>query len=309
VRVGRLFQVGDARLRAHERAARVDAVHEVVLLHRRRLGAGQVDGRGVVDQDVDAAEGLHGLLDRLGDLVLEADVDRERERLAAGRDDLLGSREDGARQLGVRIGGLRDDRDVGAVARGAQRDGLADATAGTGDEERLALERHVADASTAFTFIRTQAGGGRRGPRRMSYRDDIEALAARRAAPDVDGAARQRELDQTSALLEEARAKARLPVLDDIRVAAPCSVSWEGMVGDARVRACGACKQNVYNLSEMTRGEAQELLLEHEGRLCVRYYRRADGTIITKQCSLGLRRRRRRRIIAAAVVSTLAGAG
>ena len=66
------------------------------------------------------------------------------ERLAAGLLDLLGRRVDGARQLGVRLGGLGGDDDVGAVARGAQADGLADAAARAGDEERLALEGRIA---------------------------------------------------------------------------------------------------------------------------------------------------------------------
>lgn len=46
-----------------EGSSRVDAVHEVVFLHRRVQRAGQRDGAGVVDEHVDAAELLHRLLD------------------------------------------------------------------------------------------------------------------------------------------------------------------------------------------------------------------------------------------------------
>jgi hypothetical protein len=84
-------------------------------------------------------------------------------------------------------------------------------------------------------------------------------------------------------------AKATVP-LDNIQVAAPCPMSWEKMNGDDRVRHCQECKLNVYNLSDMTRGEAERLIASREGRLCVRFYRRADGTILTRNCPRGLRK-------------------
>lgn len=56
------------------------------------------------------------------------------------------------------------------------------------------------------------------------------------------------------------------------------------MRGDELVRFCGECGKNVYNLSARTAGEAEALIAEHEGRLCVRYFERADGTIVTKGC-------------------------
>jgi hypothetical protein len=59
------------------------------------------------------------------------------------------------------------------------------------------------------------------------------------------------------------------------------------MIGTERKRYCGECKLNVYNISGMTRTEAETLLIQSEGRLCVRYYRRADGTILTKDCPVG----------------------
>ena len=37
--------------------------------------------------------------------------------------------------------------------------------------------------------------------------------------------------------------------LDNVRVASPCSVDWNEMIGDNRKRFCGDCKLNVYNLS------------------------------------------------------------
>jgi hypothetical protein len=135
----------------------------------------------------------------------------------------------------------------------------------------------------------------------MTYRNDLDALTARQAALETEVRDRTRELDQARRLVEEISARARLPVLDNIRVAAPCAASWDAMAGDARVRACGDCQKNVYNLSELTREEAENLIREKEGKLCVRYFQRADGTVLLKDCAVGVKRRRRRRIAAVRV--------
>jgi hypothetical protein len=96
--------------------------------------------------------------------------------------------------------------------------------------------------------------------------------------------------------------------LDHISVAAPCPADWDGMVGSDRVRYCGQCKLNVYNLTEMTKKEAEALIEGTEGRLCVRFYRRADGTIINRNCPVGLRALKRRLSrIGTAVMSTFLG--
>jgi hypothetical protein len=75
--------------------------------------------------------------------------------------------------------------------------------------------------------------------------------------------------------------------LDDLKIASPCSASWNEMYGSDRKRFCGECKLNVYNLSGMTRDEAESLLVNSEGSLCIRYYRRSDGTVLTKDCPVG----------------------
>jgi hypothetical protein len=100
---------------------------------------------------------------------------------------------------------------------------------------------------------------------------------------------------------------ARLPILENIHVAAPCPADWEKMSGSAHVRHCGECNLNVYNISEMTRREAENLIRAHEGRLCVRFYRRADGTILTQNCPAGLKALARRisRIAAAVVTAAI----
>lgn len=75
--------------------------------------------------------------------------------------------------------------------------------------------------------------------------------------------------------------------LDNIKIASPCSANWNQMIGDERQRHCAECKLSVYNLSGMSKREAENLLTEAEGRVCVRYYKRADGTVITKDCPVG----------------------
>jgi hypothetical protein len=82
--------------------------------------------------------------------------------------------------------------------------------------------------------------------------------------------------------------------LDTISVASPCPASWEGMRGDGRVRSCCQCNQKVYNLSQMTREQAEDLLRQSEGKLCVRFFRRHDGTVMTADCPVGLQAVRRR---------------
>ena len=85
--------------------------------------------------------------------------------------------------------------------------------------------------------------------------------------------------------------------LEVIEIANPCPASWERMRGDEHVRFCTECNLHVYNLSAMPRDAAERLLAERGetgGRLCVRLYKRADGTVITRDCGGGLRAAARR---------------
>jgi hypothetical protein len=60
-------------------------------------------------------------------------------------------------------------------------------------------------------------------------------------------------------------------LLKHLRVASPCDAAWDAMEGDDLVRFCQHCRKNVYNL----------------------FYRRADGTLLTDDCPVGLRAARR----------------
>lgn len=74
--------------------------------------------------------------------------------------------------------------------------------------------------------------------------------------------------------------------LDVIDIPNPCSVPWAEMTGDDRVRFCGKCRKSVYHLSHMTREEAERLVAEREGEVCVQFYRRADGSVVTRDCAV-----------------------
>ena len=78
--------------------------------------------------------------------------------------------------------------------------------------------------------------------------------------------------------------------LEAVHIASPCSTRWSAMKGDNRTRFCQTCEKNVYNLSNMTKHEAEELITEMEGHLCAYYYQRADGTILTQDCPVGLKK-------------------
>src|SRR5215510_14708772 len=93
-------------------------------------------------------------------------------------------------------------------------------------------------------------------------------------------------------------------LLKNLRIASPCPVGWNSMSGDDKIRYCELCHLNVHNFSEMTAGEIQKLLTTSEGRICGRLYRRADGTVITRDCPVGLKAFRKRIARRAAAVLT-----
>lgn len=106
-----------------------------------------------------------------------------------------------------------------------------------------------------------------------------------------------------------------IPLLQNVKVASPCSASWEDMeqIDGDRVHFCAGCKKRVYNLSAMGQAEAEGLLRKHEGHLCVRYYQRKDGTILTQNCTVGMQAVRlqliRRSLTAALLLASGIGRG
>ena len=139
----------------------------------------------------------------------------------------------------------------------------------------------------------------------MPYRDDMAALRAREEALRREVSAKQDELDGIRKTIDGLKPRFRL------RVASPCPADWSAMQGDDRMRFCGQCEKNVYNISAMTHAEAEALIREKEGKLCVRFFQRTDGTVLTADCPVGRRRKLNRRILVAAGAAglTMAAAG
>ena len=80
------------------------------------------------------------------------------------------------------------------------------------------------------------------------------------------------------------------PILSSLKIAAPCTADWDSMIGTERERFCSSCSLNVYNVSSMSRSEAEQFLADRAGsKVCVQYFRRKDGTILSDNCPKGLR--------------------
>lgn len=150
------------------------------------------------------------------------------------------------------------------------------------------------------------------------YRNDIDALRERKESlerereklreqtRDLEALrARELEIEKELAGIEGRLGRRSLPLLDRVRVASPCNASWDEMLGDERARFCLSCEKHVYNVSAMSRDEAEQFLRERVGQsVCIRYYQRADGTILTEDCPVGAAKKRRKQAVLA-----VAGAG
>jgi len=92
----------------------------------------------------------------------------------------------------------------------------------------------------------------------------------------------------------------------DLRISSPCPMSWDDLVGNDRIRYCGQCKLNVYNLAEMEPQEVEAIVRKTEGRLCGRLYLRGDRTATLRDCPSTARRVVLKRVVATASVLFLA---
>jgi hypothetical protein len=141
--------------------------------------------------------------------------------------------------------------------------------------------------------------------------DELAALRTRATAlRDLERTERDVEREIADVRREVARvAPTRLPLLERVSIASPCSADWDAMTGDDRARFCAQCQKHVYNISTMGAEEAEAFLRGAGGEACLRIYRRADGTVLTSDCAVGVRRRRRRRAVASLAFGSLAAAG
>lgn len=151
----------------------------------------------------------------------------------------------------------------------------------------------------------------------MAYRNEDEVLRERFRTLEGELAqmkesrerlagldAREAKVREEMAALTRSIARARprhartdeTPLLANLSVASPCPAKWDDMVGDERTRFCGGCKKDVHNISALDSAEAEALLREKSGQLCVRYFQRADGTVMTQDCPDGVRRKKTRKL-------------
>src|SRR5437867_4751735 len=72
----------------------------------------------------------------------------------------------------------------------------------------------------------------------------------------------------------------RKNLLDRVEIASPCTANWDEMTGTDQIRFCSECRKYVYNLSEMTRREAEALLASRGNQMCARMIRDLDGATL-----------------------------
>ena len=145
---GRLLKMRQRVFRHHERAARVDLMHQVEALHLGRQASS-------VSWIAEALLTTMSMPPNVSAVRAMASFTAASSRMSTASGSALppafsiarGRGVDRAFELRVRLGGLGGDRDVGAVARGAKRDGEPDAARRAGDEERLSGEAHACQAS------------------------------------------------------------------------------------------------------------------------------------------------------------------
>lgn len=70
--------------------------------------------------------------------------------------------------------------------------------------------------------------------------------------------------------------------LPEITIANPCSESWDGMDGNAKLRFCESCGKSVHNLAEMTSRDVERLAMRAAmgDPICARVSHR-DGELVT----------------------------
>lgn len=71
-------------------------------------------------------------------------------------------------------------------------------------------------------------------------------------------------------------------LLDRVCIAMPCSMDWDQMKGNDQVRLCGGCNKNVFNISAMSKKEAEAVLKSPQAH-CLQIARHEDGSLVTDE--------------------------
>jgi hypothetical protein len=144
-----------------------------------------------------------------------------------------------------------------------------------------------------------------------------EAVRTERVALDQQERSIESELQGLRTRLVETKPSEGASLLENLKLATPCPAKWEDMVGSNRERHCKDCKKSVFNISGMTKVEAEAFLAStpfaatQSEKPCVTFLQRADGTILTSDCLGGTKRRQLKvlKAVAAGVVLTCAAVG
>jgi hypothetical protein len=95
-----------------------------------------------------------------------------------------------------------------------------------------------------------------------------------------------------------------LPVLGDgeMRCASPCDSRGDAhLIGSGRERYCWRCGRDVYDIASLSPPDARAVLGLDETAPPPKLYVRGDGSVMTADCPVGVRRRRVRRWLAASL--------
>ena len=63
----------------------------------------------------------------------------------------------------------------------------------------------------------------------------------------------------------------RKELIQQLRIAGPCEVEWDSMIGNDRVRFCEHCRLSVHHVDSLNRKQVRRLIARSHGRLCVNY--------------------------------------
>lgn len=80
----------------------------------------------------------------------------------------------------------------------------------------------------------------------------------------------------------------------------PCHEDWDKLTPEERGHFCTVCETKVWDLSALTRAEAEEFLRSTEGDLCVSYRERANGEVVHRDAPVVPLSRLMKRLPAAA---------
>lgn len=115
---------------------------------------------------------------------------------------------------------------------------------------------------------------------------ELDARLAEMDTLDAEKRAVEVELEKVRVAFAEERRRV-LPLLEGVRSAGGCSVSWDALPGEGRVRRCARCQATVVDPRRLGGARVRALLGMEKGPL----FRRPDGTMMARPCPRAARRR------------------